>query len=438
MRASDFAYANDIRAAVELRTPRTWRLLVQTVGALVLAAFVWAYFAVLDEVTRGNARVVPSRQTQVVQTLEGGIVEAINIQEGAIVQRGQILMRIDDTNFASQLGEVRERRAAMAVRVARLDSEAAGRTSIEFPADLDRDFSRLAVAERSLFDARARRLAQDLEVLQQQEDQRRREKDELQAQASRISSSLNLLDREAGITRRLHQTRVVPEIEMIRLDRQVAEARGQLAVARASLARIDVAIQEAAGRRASAIQTFRATAEEELVRSRGDLAVLEETIRSAEDRVRRVDLRSPVYGIVNRVNVTTVGAVVQSAQSLVEIVPLDDTLLVEAQVRPADIAFIRPDQEAVVKITAYDPLIYGSLSGRVERISADTTANDNGDTFYRVTVRTTRNHLGTAAAPLSIIPGMVGTVEVLTGQRTVLDYMLRPLRRTMSEALRER
>lgn len=438
MRASDFAYANDVRAAVELRTPKTYRLLIQVSLGLVVVAIIWAHFAILDEVTRGNGRVIPSQQMQVVQSLEGGIVESIQVQEGAIVQRGQVLMRIDDTNFAAQLGEVRERRAAMAARVARLEAEASGQASPAFADDLLRDFPRIAAAEMSLFEARVRKLAQDVEVLQQQEEQRRRELDELHAQERRLAQSLNLLNRELAITERLFRDRVVPEIEFLRLQRQVTDVRGQLEVTRVSLTRVALAIREAESRRANATSTFRAAAEEELVKSRGDLAVLEETIRAAQDRVRRTDLRSPVYGIVNKVNVTSIGAVVPPGQSVVEIVPLDDTLLVEGQVRPSDIAFIRPNQEAVVKITAYDPSIFGSLQGRVERISADTIANDQGETFYRVVVRTTRNHLGTDAAPLPIIPGMVGTVEVLTGRKSVLAYLLKPVNRVMGEALRER
>lgn len=437
MQASDFAYANDVRAAIELRVPKTYRLLIQGSLALVIVALLWAHFAVLDEVTRGNGRVIPSRQIQVVQTLEGGIVEAIQVQEGAIVQRGQTLMRIDDTNFASQLGEVRERRAALAARVARLQAEATG-AQPAFPSELRPDFERLVTAELSLYEARARKLVQDMEVLQQQEAQRRREQEELRAQERRLTATLELLNREIAITQRLFRERVVPEIEFIRLQRQLAEVRGQLEVAGVSLTRIELAIREAEARRENALSTFRAAAEEELVKSRGDLAVLEETIRAAQDRVRRTDLRAPVYGIVNKVNVTTIGAVVQPGQNLIEIVPLDDTLLVEGQVRPSDIAFIRPDQEAVVKITAYDPTIYGSLQGRVERISADTIANDQGETFYRVIVRTNRNYLGTEAAPLPIIPGMVGTVEVLTGRKSVLSYFLKPINKVFTEAMRER
>jgi membrane fusion protein, adhesin transport system len=415
MQHSDFAFANDVRAAAELRTPRTSRLLLTSSIAMLVTGLIWANFAVLDEVKRGNGRVVPVRQTQVVQTLEGGIVDAIMIDEGAIVQKGQALMRIDDTKFAAEFGEVRERRGALAARVTRLETEVQGRGQLVFPDEMIKAAPRAIETERSVFETRARRLAQDTDVLAQAD--------------MRLTETLKLLSREIEITRKLFAQKVVPEIEMLRLERQASEMRGQLA--------------EAQSKRATLETTFRAQADEELAKARGDLAVLDENIKSAQDRVRRTELRSPVYGIVNKINVTTIGAVVQPGANLMDIVPLDDTLLVEGRIRPQDIAFIRPKQDAVVKVTAYDPSVYGSLKGKVERISADTIVEkeaergDKTETFYRVMIRTDKNHLGTAENPLPIIPGMVTTVEILTGEKSVLSYLLKPARMLRDEALRE-
>lgn len=328
MRESDFTFANQVRAAAELKTPRTSRMLLAAVLLLLITGTTWAHFAILDEVKRGEGRVIPSRQMQVVQSLEGGLVELILVQEGDTVQKGQVLARIDNTKFSADLGEVRAKREAAA-------------------------------------------------------------------------SSLKLLSREVELTRRLYEQKVVPEIEMLRLQRQAADLTGQI-------------------------------------------AVFDETIKSAEDRVRRTELRSPVYGIINKINVTTVGAVVQPGANLMDIVPLDDTLLVEGRLRPQDIAFIRPGQDAVVKLTAYDSSVFGSLKGKVERISADTIIDDKSkmgdkpESFYRVIVRTDKNYLGTQEHPLPIIPGMVATVEVLTGKKSVLDYLVKPARMLADEALRER
>jgi adhesin transport system membrane fusion protein len=413
MRHSDFAFANDVRAAVELRTPRTARMLLVTTIAMIVIGLIWANFAILEEVTRGNGRVVPSRLTQFVQSLEGGLVNEILVREGEIVQHDQPLMRISDVKFASELGEVRERRAAMAARVARLEAEAQGRSTVTFPEELAPEHT---APELSVFEARARRLAQDLDVMRQQE--------------IRLTETLAILSKELNITRNLFKQKVVPEIEMLRLERQASELRGQLAETKAKLEHATAA--------------FRSQSEEDLAKSRGDLAVLDETIKSAQDRVRRTELRAPVYGIVNRINVTTVGAVVQPAANVMEIVPLDDTLLVEGRIRPQDIGFIRPNQDAVVKLTAYDPSVYGSLKGKVERISADAIVDEKerqqekGETFYRVMIRTEKNYLGTPEKQLPIIPGMVTTVEILTGEKSVLDYLLKPARMLRESALRER
>jgi len=416
MQQSDFAFANDIRAAVELRTPRTSRLVLLCTLALLVAGVVWAHFAVLDEVKRGNGRVISSRQTQVLQSLEGGLVLEILVREGDIVKQGQVLMRIDDTKFSADLGEVRERRASNAARVARLQAEVIGAEKPVFSEELVKLAPQIVETEQNLFAARVKKISQDIDVLAQQE--------------TRLAASLKLLNREVEITRNLYAQKVVPEIEMLRLERQASEIRGQLAETQSRITNIKTA--------------FRSQSEEDLAKSRGDLAVLEENIKSAQDRVRRADLKSPVNGIVNKLNVTTVGAVVQPGANLMDIVPLDDSLLVEGRIRPQDIAFIRAGQDAVVKITAYDSSVYGSLKGKVERISADTIADDKpergekGETFYRVMVRTDKNNLGTAETPLPIIPGMVSTVEILTGAKSVLDYIVKPARMLRDEALRER
>lgn len=444
VRRSDFAFSNDIRAAAELRTPRTARMLLMTSLAMIAVFLIWAHFAVLDEVKRGNGKVVPSRQTQVVQTLEGGIVGAILVQEGAIVKKDQPLIRIDDTNFAAQFGEIRERRGAMFARVLRLEAEAAQSDRIVFPDELVASAEGSVAAEQSVFEANKRKLVQDLDVVAQQEIQKKREIEELRASQRRFAETLAILNKEVGITRRLYEQKVVPEIEMLRLERQATDMRGQLEVVKASILKTEAAIEEMQAKMATVRAAFRAQAENDLAKSRGDLAVLEESIKSAQDKVRRTELKSPVNGIVNKLNVTTIGAVVQPGANIMDIVPLDDTLLVEGRIKPQDIAFVRPNHPAVVKITAYDSSVYGSLHGRVERISADTITdekgdkNERGETFYRVMVRTDKNYLGSEQNPLPIIPGMVATVEILTGEKSVLDYLLKPARTLRDEALRER
>jgi adhesin transport system membrane fusion protein len=444
MRGTDFAFANDVRAAAELKTPRTSQLILFSTLALMLTGLIWAYFAALDEVKRGNGRVVPTRQIQVVQSLEGGIVTTILVREGATVRQDEPLMRIDDTNFASQFGEVRERRGATAARVVRLEAQTAEKPKLVFPDALKLEANRAVETEQNVFDAQMRKLAQEVEVLEKQLAQRQQELAEFRASEKKLTETLQLLGREVSLTRKLYDQRVVPEIEMLRLERQATEMRGQLEIVKASMAKAEASTQEARAKIDNVRTTFRAQAEDDLAKSSGDLAVLEENIKAAQDKVRRTELRSPVNGIVNKLNVTTVGAVVPPGGNVMEIVPIDDTLLVEGRIKPQDIAFIRPEQDAVVKISAYDSSVYGSLKGKVERISADTIIdekgdrNERGETYYRVMVRTDKNYLGTSDSPLPVIPGMVATVEVLTGQKTVLEYLLKPARVLRDEALRER
>jgi adhesin transport system membrane fusion protein len=311
MRQSDLAFFNDVRAASQLGTPRTARILLASVIALMAAGLTWAHFAELDEVKRGNGRVVPSRQTQLLQSLEGGIVREILVHEGAIVKQGQILMKIDDTRFAAELGEVRERRAALAARVARLEAEVQGRSQPEFVEELVGIAPQAVETERSVFDARQNKLDRDIDVLLQQQ--------------TRLAETLKLVGRQVELTRDLYVKRVVPEIEMLQLDQRAAETKGQLAEAQARIDNIRAA--------------FRSQAEEDLAKSRGDLAVFDQTIKTAQDRVRRAELRAPVNGIVNKLNVTTVGAVIPPGGNMMDIVPLDDTLLVEGRIRPAGYCF---------------------------------------------------------------------------------------------------
>ena len=439
VRDDEFEFANDVRAALEERPPRlAWAIILYIV--LMLAAGVaWASRAVVEETTTGPGRVIPSRQLQVVQTLEAGIVADIRHEEGDVVEEGDILMLIDDTDYSSRLGELRQRRFAYVAQMKRLEAEADEREELDFGADLEAELPGTVLsAERAAFDARRARLNEELEVLGQQLRQREQEVEELKVREEKLVSTLAPLERELELTRELRERGVLPEIELLRLERQMAEQRGELAVVRAAKPRADTAVLQARSQIANRRANARAEAREQLAKTGAELSIIEETMLSARGRVQRTTLRAPVHGIVNKLNVTTIGAVVQPGQSIIELVPLDDALLIEARIRPQDVAFIRPDQAASVKLTAYDYQVYGSLPGHVERISADTIADSEGETFYRVIIRTAQNHLVEGEQRLPIIPGMVASVDIQTGEKTVLDYLLKPIARVRSEALRER
>jgi len=412
-----------------------WLLVV--IAVFFLSFVGWAAWASLEEVTRGAGRVIPSRQVQVVQHLEGGIVAEILTREGATVDPGEVLMRIDNMRAASDYREKKARYLAVLAGIARLGAELGGGEP-HFPDEVLQEAPEIAEAERRLFETRAADLANTLAVLESQEEQRRRELEEAKSQIVQLERSLALAREELELTRKLARDRLVARADLLRLERQVSELQGRYDQVRLAVPRLEAALREAGERIAGARSKARSDAQRELSMLQSELAGLREIVLAGEDRVRRTEIRSPVRGTVKKLHVNTIGGVVQPGADLVEIVPLEDTLLVEAQIRPSDIAFIRPGQDARVKITAYDYSIYGSLEGRVEHISADTITDQRGESFFIIRVRTDRNYLGTAEHPLEIIPGMTAEVDILTGRKTVLDYLLKPVLKARYNALTER
>ena len=434
----DLEFANNIRDALDQRTSGAAWLTVLIIFLLLACAVGWASWATLEEVTTGEGKVIPSRQTQVVQTLEGGIVREILAREGDLVKAQQILMRIDDTGFASRLGELRQKRSSMRAEIARLTAEANGEDNVRFEDDLLKSAPRAVQSERQTFAARKKQQAGEISVLSQQLLQRRQALGELEASRKKFTATLRPIRRELKLTRNLQKKGAVPEIDVLRLEQRVAELEGELKVAIASLPRAQAAISEAELRISTVKSAVRTKARERLAAVRSELAVIDETLKAAKDRVLRTSLKAPVRGIVNKLNVTSLGSIVQPGRDIIEIVPLDDALHLETRIRPRDVAFIRPGQKASIKLTAYDFLIYGALEGSVERISADTISDQQGQPYYRVIVKTQQNHIELNDRRLPIIPGMVASVDIQTGEKTVLDYLLKPISRARYEALRER
>ncbi len=431
-------FANDITAArAGVDAPGLWRLLFLV--ALGLCAFVaWAATHQIEESARAPGRVIPSQQVQVVQTLEGGIVRAIRVETGDLVEAGDVLIDIDDTRFGAERGELLERLSALRAELARVEAEIAFADSVTFPEDLAADAPLMVEAEAQVFLARREQLAQELRVLADQLRQRRSEREELLALRQRTREIIAPLTEEIALTEDMVNRNLVPRIELMRLKSRMAELTGDLAVNQASEARLDAAIAEAENQIDAARSAYVLTARQRAAALQQELAVTREGLRAADDRVARTQLRAPVRGTVNRLSVQTLGAVVQPGAAIAEIVPADDSLLIEASLGPRDVAFVRTGERASVKITAYDYLLYGALEGEVVRIGADTIQGADGAEFFQVIVRTDRSYLGSADNPLPITPGMVATVDIQTGEKTVLSYLAKPLLRAQSEALRER
>ncbi|MEL7281072.1 MAG: HlyD family type I secretion periplasmic adaptor subunit [Pseudomonadota bacterium] len=430
-------FVND--AAAEAQGGRgVWALLL-VIGLGMAGFFAWAWFYEIEEVTRGTGKVIPSRQLQVVQSLEGGIVAALEVREGDLVNEGDELARIDDTSAGSDLGELREREAALMAAETRVLAEAQGAERVVFADDLTKRAPAAVAAERQVFLSRQTQLLAEISVLKDQLAQRRSALREATATVSKLEAQLAPLREETDLTANLVETGSVPRIEFLRLQGDVASIGGELEVSRARIPGIEAAIREAENQISSARSSYVLTARERGAEISGELAILREAMRAATDKLTRTSLRAPVHGTVNRLHVTTIGAVVQPGAPIVEIVPRDDQLLVEAQISPRDVAFIRPGHPASVKITAYDYLVYGALDGTVERIGADALTDPDGNQYFQVMVRTEESALPSATeGTLPISPGMVAQIDIQTGRKTVLDYLLKPLRRAQAEALRER
>jgi adhesin transport system membrane fusion protein len=428
-----------VHAATRSGARPTAYLLLFIIALFFVVFLSWANVATLDEVTRGDGTVIPSSQIQVVQNLEGGIVAGISVREGEVVDKDQILIRIDQTQAAAGYRESRAKYLSLLAAVARLKAEVDG-TEVAFPGEVLDGAPHVAADELSLFASRQSGLKTDLSILRRQEDQRRQELVELRGRLVRLKESYQLVSEELKIIEPLVADGVVSKVELLRLRREANNIKGDREATRLAIPRASSALREATGRIEERKISLRTESLQELNLRSAELAVVAETIASGKDRAFRADVRSPVHGTVKQILVTTVGGVIRPGQELVEIVPLEDTLLIEARIRPADIAFLRPGQDATVKITAYDFSIYGGLKAKVENISADTIEDEQqkGETFYRIRLRTDRAYLGTEQDPLPIIPGMTASVDILTGEKTVLDYLLKPVLKVRERALRER
>ncbi|BDH47484.1 secretion protein HlyD [Salmonella enterica subsp. enterica serovar Choleraesuis] len=370
--------------------------IVTICGLLLLVTWVWAAFGTLDEVSTGTGKVIPSSREQVLQSLDGGILVALNVREGQRVQAGEVVARLDPTRSESNVGESVARYQAALAASARLSAEV-NDLPLTFPPELDKS-PLLVASETRLYKLRRSQFTDS---------------------KARIDDSLKAVDSELAITRRLAATGAASNVEVLRLERQRSDLQLKI---------LDLRSQ------------YLVQAREELAKATAEAASLAEVIKGRSDSLTRMTVRSPVKGIVKNIKVNTLGGVIPPNGELMEIVPLDDHLLIEARLSPRDIAFIHPDQAALVKITAYDYAIYGGLKGVVDSISPDTIQDEAKPEiyYYRVFIRTEHGFLQNKSGKrFNIVPGMIANVDIKTGEKTVLDYLIKPFNKA-KEALRER
>ncbi|UCV29448.1 HlyD family type I secretion periplasmic adaptor subunit [Ferribacterium limneticum] len=428
-------FATDADLAMLRQEPLRARVLLRAISVVFIAFVLWAAIAQLDEVTRGEGRVIPSRQVQILQSIDGGLVSEILVKEGEVVQPNQLLIKIDETRFVSSVKENQAQYLGLVAKASRLRAISEGKPFVPPPEVLKADAS-IVQQERQFYEARNDELNAAVSIARQQLAQRQQELNEAQAKRAQASQGYDLTSRELAVTKPLINSGAVSEVELLRLERDVSRYRGERDMAAAQISRVQASINEAQRKIEEVELTFRNDASKELSETMAKLNSLAEGSVALSDRVKQSSIRSPVKGTVKRLLVNTVGGVIQPGKDMIEIVPLEDTLLLEARVLPRDIAFLRPGQPAMVKFTAYDFSIYGGLEGTLEHIGADTVMDDKGNAFYTVRVRTNKPGFGDANLP--IIPGMVAEVDILTGKKSVLAYLVKPVLRAKSVALTER
>lgn len=437
----DTEFMRESAAAVLQGAPPVTHWILWSVIAFFIAALIWAALAEIDQIVVGQGRVIPTSRVQIVQNLEGGIVSVIRVKSGDAVQKDQVVMELDNTRFNSQLHEGEAKDQALRARIARLSAEADGLPFIP-PPELMTDNPRIVAEERAVYEARGREISSNVEVLREQESQRAQELEEMRARERQLDASYALAGRELALTRPLALQGAVSQVEVLRLERAGNDLLGDLEASRLALPRLRSALAEIRQKIGSYEAQFRAEASKELSLARAEQSAASAGNVELEDRVTRTLVRAPMTGIVKQIKVNTIGGVVQPGMDLMEIVPVDDTLLIEARVKPADIAFLQTGQPATVKLSAYDYSIYGGFDAVLEQIGVDTVlpetpAERDDDPYYLIRVRTTSNRLDSLDRPVNILSGMEATVDIRTQQRTVLQYLLKPLIKTKERALRE-
>ncbi len=429
---------NEVNKALLDDAPRVVRVTLWAIFAFFIAMILWASLASIDEVTRGEGRAIPSSRLQKVQNLEGGIVAEVFVHEGEVVKAGAPLLRLDDTQFRSNAGETQADRLALQARIQRLTAQLNDASTLTLAPEIVQQAPDIANGEMELFASVNKRIQSELAGLNEQLVQKKQELLDFQGKASQYRRSLGLQQQEVSMSEPLVAKGAISKVEVLRLRRGVVETQGQLDSVTLAIPRAEAAIKEIESKVSETRGRYRSEALGQLNEARTDLSKIEASGKAITDRVNRTLVTSPVRGVVQQLLVNTIGGVIQPGNDLVEIVPLDDKLLVEAKIRPQDIAFLRSGQEATVKFTAYDYTIYGGLKGTLEQISPDTVTDKDGKSFYIIRLRTDKNHLGTDEKPLLIIPGMVASVDIITGKKTVMAYLLKPILRAKAEAFRER
>ena len=433
---ADLAYMRSLAAAVVQRSPRYMVIILLVISLSVVSAIIWMSFAEIDIVVRGNGKVIPSSQLQIIQSLEGGVISEILVREGDIVKNNQPLIKISDIAFASSYEENQLHYLELRAKIARLTAEA-NATPFEEDKEVAKQDPLLMRSEKSLYESNKQQLEETLQILKEQMNQNENELLEAKGRRKHLSKTLNLIRKELKLKKPLLKRKLVSEIEYLQVQQQEVETESDLEAIDLSVPRLKSSIEEARRKKEQGRLDFRNKAKRELNEAVGEASRIAETQSALQDKVRRTMLRSPVKGTVTRLHVNTVGGVIAAGNPILEIVPFEDALLVEIHIKPADIADISVGQLTRLKFSAYDFAIHGSLEGNVYFLSADTVTNEDGESFFIARIKPVRPYLGSEEKPLPIGVGMTAEADILTDKKTILQYIFKPIRRGLQRALSE-
>lgn len=435
--ARDYEFMHSLSAAVIQVTPSKLRAVLYFWLIAIFTFLIWANFAYIDEIARGDGEIVPSGQNQMIQNLEGGIVDEILVQEGQEVTKGQILLKIDNQKSESSLTTNAIKADALEAKVARLQAESTG-VEFQVSKELKEKIPLFVENEKSLYLTNQKQLHSKINALKEQLEQKRQELSEAKARKRHLRESLAFISEEVEMTQPMVAKGIRSKVDFLKLQREENEAKEKYSATNYTIPRLESAIKEVQSTIKETNLLFQSDAKAKLNEATAELRGYRANSTALEDQVTRTVVRSPMKGIVQKLYVHTVGGVIQPGADIIEIVPTDENLIVEAKIKPSDIAFIYYGQKAIVKFSAYDFSIYGGLDGEVILISADTIKDEKDNVFYTVRIQTKQNFLGDKKKPLKIIPGMTVSVDIITGQKSVLDYILKPILKTKQYTFSER
>lgn len=423
------------------KPPLAARSVLYVISLLILSFVIWAHLTEIDEIARGEGKVIPVSKTQIIQSSEPGVVQEIAVVVGQVVRKGDLIIRLDDTATGASLGEAEAKARSLKAQIARLEIEAEGQFDKPYacPAELEKAAPGICTNEARLLKSRADNYQNKLSVLKERREQRLREASEVKENIERLENNVIIIQQEIDLLAPIVKRKLAAQTDLLRVQKEFSDTQGQIKSLREQLEKLGAAVNEATLQ----VDELGLQLEQEALAAKTEalaqLSVIEETIRGASSRVKNTDIRTPVDGIINNLEVNTIGAYVNPGAVVAGIVPTSDTLMVEARLSPKDVAFVRPGQETLIKVTAYDFSIYGGLKGTVDTVSADSLLDQNtGETFYQVRVRTDSAILTKDGRDNPIMPGMIASVDIMTGKKSILAYLLKPINKARSEALRER